>query len=45
MKAAFAGSFAARMIEPVRARLSVPCELVAGDESPPINAIAERAGA
>ncbi|HUB45248.1 MAG TPA: 2-hydroxyacid dehydrogenase [Acetobacteraceae bacterium] len=33
MKAAFAGSFAARMLEPVRSRLSVPCELVADDEA------------
>ena len=33
MKAAFAGSFAARMTEPVRERLSIPCELVADDES------------
>jgi hypothetical protein len=33
MKAAFAGSFAASMIEPVRARLSIPCNLVADDET------------
>ena len=33
MKAAFAGSFAARTIEPVRARLSIPCDLVVHDES------------
>jgi phosphoglycerate dehydrogenase-like enzyme len=33
MKAAFAGSFAARLIEPVRERLCVPCELVADDET------------
>jgi len=33
MKAAFAGSFAACMIEPVRARLLIPCELVAADET------------
>jgi phosphoglycerate dehydrogenase-like enzyme len=33
MKAAFAGSFAARMMEPVRTRLAVPCDLVADDES------------
>ena len=32
MKIAFAGSFAARLVEPVRARLSVPSEIVAGDE-------------
>jgi hypothetical protein len=29
MKAVFAGSFAARMIEPVRTRLAIPCDLVA----------------
>lgn len=33
MKVVFAGSFAARMIEPVRARLAIPCELVADDEA------------
>lgn len=33
MKVAFAGSFATSMMEPVRARLSVPCTLVAGDET------------
>jgi phosphoglycerate dehydrogenase-like enzyme len=32
MKAAFAESFAANMIGPVRAWLSIPCELVADDE-------------
>ena len=32
MKVAFAGSFAARVAEPVRARLSLPCEVVVGDE-------------
>jgi phosphoglycerate dehydrogenase-like enzyme len=33
MKAAFAGSFAMRLAEPVRRRLEVPCEIVAGDEA------------
>jgi phosphoglycerate dehydrogenase-like enzyme len=33
MKAAFAGSFAAQMMEPVRTCLTVPCDLVADDES------------
>jgi phosphoglycerate dehydrogenase-like enzyme len=34
MKVAFAGAFAARLVEPVRARLAVPCEVVAdGDEA------------
>jgi phosphoglycerate dehydrogenase-like enzyme len=33
MKAAFAGSFAVRLAEPVRTRLKVPCEIVTGDET------------
>ncbi len=33
MKVAFAGSFAARLAEPVRARLSIPCEVVVGDDA------------
>jgi phosphoglycerate dehydrogenase-like enzyme len=33
MKAAFAGSFAVRMAEPVRQRLTIPCEIVTGDEA------------
>ena len=33
MKAAFAGSFAVRMAEPVRRRLDLPCEIVTGDEA------------
>ena len=33
MKVAFAGSFAVRMIEPVRGKLAEPCEVVAGDET------------
>ena len=33
MKVAFAGSFAPRLAEPVRARLSLPCEIVVGDEN------------
>lgn len=32
MKVAFAGSFAARLAEPVRARLSLPCEVLVDDE-------------
>jgi phosphoglycerate dehydrogenase-like enzyme len=31
MKIAFAGAFAARLAEPVRARLSVPCDLIVDD--------------
>jgi len=33
MKAAFAGSFAVRLADPVRRRLSVRCEIVTGDET------------
>jgi phosphoglycerate dehydrogenase-like enzyme len=33
MKIAFAGSFAPRLAEPVRAQLALPCEIVIGDES------------
>jgi phosphoglycerate dehydrogenase-like enzyme len=32
LKAAFAGSFAVRLIEQVRKRLTIPCEIVSGDE-------------
>jgi phosphoglycerate dehydrogenase-like enzyme len=32
MKAAFAGSIAMRQVEPVRKRLTIPCEIVSGDE-------------
>ena len=33
MKVAFAGSFAVRLAEPVRVRLTSPCEIVTGDEA------------
>jgi phosphoglycerate dehydrogenase-like enzyme len=33
MKVAFAGAFSARLVEPVRARLSLPCEVIADDEA------------
>jgi len=33
MKAAFAASFAVRLIEPVRKRLAIPCAIVSGDEA------------
>jgi phosphoglycerate dehydrogenase-like enzyme len=33
LKAAFAGSFAVRLIEPVRKRLTLPCDIVSGDEA------------
>jgi phosphoglycerate dehydrogenase-like enzyme len=41
MKIAFAGSFAARLMEPVRARLSLPCELLADDEAAIIPRLAD----
>lgn len=33
MKAAFAGSFAVRLIEPVRKRLAIACDIVSSDEA------------
>lgn len=33
MKVAFAGSFAVRLAEPVRTKLSIPCEIVSDDEA------------
>jgi phosphoglycerate dehydrogenase-like enzyme len=33
MKVAFAGSFTVRLAEPVRARLAVPCEIVADEDA------------
>src|SRR5690242_17409631 len=33
MKVAFAGSFAARIADPVRSRLALPCDIVTGDET------------
>lgn len=33
LKAAFAGAFAVRLIEPVRKRLTIPCAIVSGDET------------
>lgn len=33
MKVAFAGSFAVRLAEPVRSQLSIPCDVVTGDEA------------
>ena len=32
MKVAFAGPFAVRLVDPVRKRLTIPCEIVSGDE-------------
>src|SRR5450631_2750225 len=33
IKVAFAGSFATRIADPVRAQLSLPCEVIVGDEA------------
>jgi len=33
MKIVFAGSFAVRLAEPVRGRLSIPCEVIVGEEA------------
>lgn len=41
MKVAFAGSFAAQLAEPVRARLSLMCEIVADDETAIIRQLAD----
>lgn len=41
MKVAFAGAFAARLMEPVRARLSLPCELIADDEAGIVSRLSE----
>jgi phosphoglycerate dehydrogenase-like enzyme len=41
MKVAFAGSFAARLVEPVRARLTVPCAIATGDEEGILTSLAD----
>jgi phosphoglycerate dehydrogenase-like enzyme len=41
MKVAFAGSFAARLVEPVRARLSTPCEIVVDDDAGIVRQLAD----
>jgi phosphoglycerate dehydrogenase-like enzyme len=41
MKVAFAGSFALRLVEPVRGRLSLPCEIATGDEAEILPALAD----
>jgi phosphoglycerate dehydrogenase-like enzyme len=41
MKIAFAGSFAVRLADPVRARLSIPCEMVVDDEARILSRLAE----
>jgi phosphoglycerate dehydrogenase-like enzyme len=41
MRVAFAGSFAAQIAEPVRAQLSLPCEVVVGDEGSIIPQLAD----
>ncbi len=41
MKVAIAGAFAARIAEPVRARLAEPCEIVVGNESDIVDHLAD----
>jgi len=41
MRAAFAGSFAVRLVEPVRRRLKIPCEIVTGDEASVLGVLGE----
>jgi phosphoglycerate dehydrogenase-like enzyme len=41
MKVAFAGSFAPRLAEPVKAQLELPCEIVVGDESSIVTQLAD----
>jgi phosphoglycerate dehydrogenase-like enzyme len=41
VKVAFAGSFAVRLVEPVRARLGIPCEIAMGDEAEILPALAD----
>jgi len=41
MKVAFAGSFAVRLVDPVRSRLSIPCEVIAGDEVGIVSGLAD----
>jgi phosphoglycerate dehydrogenase-like enzyme len=41
MKVAFAGSFAVRLVEPVRERLTVPCEIATGDEAEILTSLAD----
>jgi hypothetical protein len=41
MKVAFAGSFAPRLAEPVKAQLALPCEIVVGDEGAIVTQLAD----
>ena len=41
IKVAFAGSFATRIAEPVQAQLSLPCEVIIGDEASIIPRLAD----
>src|SRR6516165_3067638 len=41
MKVAFAGSFAVRLAEPVRSLLTIPCDVVVGDEGAMIAEMAD----
>lgn len=41
MKVVFAGSFAVRLVEPVKSHLSIPCEVVTGNEAGMIAELAD----
>jgi phosphoglycerate dehydrogenase-like enzyme len=41
MKVAFAGSFAVRLVEPVRSQLAIPCEIATGDETNILSALTD----
>jgi phosphoglycerate dehydrogenase-like enzyme len=41
MKAAFAGSFAVSLVEPVRRRLTIPCAIAVGDEAAILDQLAD----
>jgi len=41
LRIAFAGTFAAHLVEPVRARLDVPCDVVAADEAGIVTELAD----
>ncbi|MBI1963084.1 MAG: phosphoglycerate dehydrogenase [Candidatus Rokubacteria bacterium] len=41
LRVAFAGTFAARLAEPVRAHLGIPCDLIVGDESEIVSRLSE----
>lgn len=41
MRAVFAGSFAVRLVEPVRRRLTIPCEIISSDEAAAIDQLCD----